>query len=293
MLGALARSLHFSLTMLTGPPATALSEDEEAALQLARVHYHRGELRYRDGKYAEAVHEYGESLVALPTGPAFESYRVRGLWSLVRARKAGFEQGGARELLCPAEAELAELVPKAWPPDLEAARAEMEALQGTIAAQCHPPVAKVEAPPAEPVEPPPAGPETAGTPTPDPTITTELVEPPPQPPGPDGRALIVGGGVLTGLGVAALGGMAASLALGARAQSDLRDSLPGDERLAADTAGQHANIAAIVTGVLGGAATLTGVTLIAVGHRRGRGSRVAFSPLLRPGAAAISIRVRF
>lgn len=286
MFGAHARLLQFSLTMLGGPP-DAGSSDDDAALQLARVHYHRGEVRYHNGKYAEAVHEYHESLVVLPAGPAFESYRVRGLWSLVRARKAGFEQGGARDLLCPAEAELAELLPRSWPPDLEAGRADMEALRGTIAAECHPPEPKVEPPPAAP-----AVIVTAPTSAPAPTTEVEPVQPAtPKSGARPGRALIVGGGALTGIGVAALGGMAASLALGARANDRLRDSLPGDERTAADADGQRANVAAIVTAVVGGAATLAGVTMIAVGERRRH--RVDWLPAIRPGAAALSIRIRF
>ena len=121
----------------------------------------------------------------------------------------------------------------------------------------------------------------------------QSVDPDRKPPPPAGRGLMIGGGALAGLGLAALAGMAASLVLGEQAQKQLRASMTGDERLATDHAGRHANTAAVATGVFGGVATVTGVVMLALGQRRTKTARLSVIPSLRPGAAALSLRFVF
>ncbi len=105
------------------------------------------------------------------------------------------------------------------------------------------------------------------------------------------RPLVVAGGILTGLGLASLGGMTASLVLGGQASMRLKISEPGDERHDVDRDGVHANHAAIATGILGGVMTAVGAALLAVGRKQAR--RVAVAPVLRPASAGLSVQVAF
>lgn len=280
----------------------AVSREDVDALKLVKLHFGRGEAKYRDRRYAESVHEYMESLAALPAGISYDSYRARILWSLIGGRRALAEQEHPGAPPCAAETDLQALqaLARPLPQDLEAKRPEMDALARTLVERCH---VVVVPPVTTPAEPSPVGTEPMVPSDPKPEEPPEpekgggqppqSVDPDRKPPPPAGRGLMIGGGALAGLGLAALAGMAASLVLGEQAQKQLRASMTGDERLATDHAGRHANTAAVATGVFGGVATVTGVVMLALGQRRTKTARLSVIPSLRPGAAALSLRFVF
>jgi hypothetical protein len=104
-----------------------------------------------------------------------------------------------------------------------------------------------------------------------------------------GRGLVIGGAVLTGLGVGGLGAMGAGMALGQKAEDDF-ESDPF-ERADADSQGRTANILAVFGGVGGGVLIATGVALLAVGKRKQK--NLAFAPVLGPDGAGLGLRASF
>jgi tetratricopeptide (TPR) repeat protein len=131
-------------------------------------------------------------------------------------------------------------------------------------------------------------------------------DPPPPPPGKnDGRALVISGAVLLGVGAAL--GLAGGIGFGvaAKRRSDDLDDVqsggnPGDVTFAEaqdlESEGKRFETLQIATAAVGAAIGITGVVLLAIGLKRKQAagaSALRFSPHLGKGTAGLSLGGRF
>jgi tetratricopeptide (TPR) repeat protein len=131
-------------------------------------------------------------------------------------------------------------------------------------------------------------------------------DPPPPPPENDGRALVISGAVLLGVGAAL--GLAGGLGFGVAAKrrsDDLEDvqsgGNPGDVTFAEaqdlESEGKRFETLQIATAAVGAAIGITGVVLLAIGLKRKQAaagtSALRFSPHVGKGTAGLSLGGRF
>lgn len=130
-------------------------------------------------------------------------------------------------------------------------------------------------------------------------------DPPPPPPKNDGRALVISGAVLLGVGAAL--GLAGGIGFGvaAKRRSDDLDAVqsggnPGDVTFGGaqdlESEGKRFETLQIATAAVGAAIGITGVVLLAIGLKRKQAagaSALRFSPHLGKGTAGLSLGGRF
>ena len=140
-------------------------------------------------------------------------------------------------------------------------------------------------------------PESEPEPGPEPQAETELgapSEPPDRPP--EGRALVIGGAVLTALGGAAAIMTFTAVGIGAAANDvdDLRDDTPQDKQAREEQfeRGRISNPIAIAGAVATPLLLAGGIALLVVGKKRQR-ARTAWTPAIAPGAASLTWTLHF
>ena len=116
----------------------------------------------------------------------------------------------------------------------------------------------------------------------------------PPPPKKKGTGLLVTGGVLGAAGLAGIGVGVAGMVTAARANSFDASQTPS-ERRAQIVRGERGNVQALVGLVGGGALTVTGIVLVAVGakKRKSSPSNIAITPLRTAGGWGTAITGRF
>ena len=177
---------------------------------------------------------------------------------------------------------------RSGPNDRKAIEAKIAALQAKVEAGA----GAAAAPPPSSGEPTAAGPNTPGT----------EVDTPKKP----GRALVITGAVLTGVGAALAGGLGAWQGLVALDQSEkVNDAmfegnpagLTLEETQAADTDGRNAQTIEVVSIAAGAAIGLTGVALLVVGVLRNKKAQdtaaIQLSPAADRTSAGLSLSGRF
>jgi hypothetical protein len=107
------------------------------------------------------------------------------------------------------------------------------------------------------------------------------------------RPLFVAGAFFVGVGVAGgVGISVAGLSMARRAQTEWNDGPSMADRESARSKGTTGNTLLIVGGAAGGALVVTGLVLLGVGANKRKAS-TAFSPMLGPGLAGLTIEGRF
>lgn len=277
------------------PRLAAGHEAPASALEGAKERSRAGQSKANAGDLAGAIVDYTAAYELVPPGPEFDIYRDRALLARVFAHRRVYEQSQTDADLCATKDILADLLDGLAEP-LAEHRGELETLQAQVDARCSP----IVEPPAQPEAVGPPKPKPKPTPTPTPSLdqkTTPVFEPKKL----GERPLLVSGGLLTGIGLAALGGMTAGLVLGAQAKRRFDMAVGADLSLenhgmgrAAYYDGQRANHLATAMGILGGALTVTGAVLVAIGvKRRGTLPRASLVPAFDSHYRAVGIRLKF
>lgn len=274
---------------VAGPRLAAGNEAPTSALDGAKERSRAAQVKESAGDLAGAIVDYAAAFELVPPGPDFAIYRDRALLARVLVHRRAYEQSQTDADLCAAKDSLADLL-DGLPEPLAEHRGELQALQVQVDARCP---AIVPSPP-ETVAPP----KLTQEPTPP-------VAPPPsakaKPEQRRGGPLLVSGGLLTGLGVAALGGMTAGLVWGGQAKGrfdTVVEAAYSPENNATGRAayfdGQRANHLATAMGVVGGALTVAGAVLVAIGvKRRAASPRAAIVPAFEPRDRAVGFRLNF
>jgi hypothetical protein len=235
--------------------ASAHAED----LQAARQHFDRGQTLYDLQRYVESAREY-ELAYEAKADPAF-------LYDIAQAYRFGGEPakalGAYRAFRRHAPADAAKL-------GVDARIAEMEKLviSGKPApkpSEPPPPEQRPIPPAAAPAPAPAPAPAEARTPT---SAPAELVaSPPPR----AGRAKVIAGSVVGGLGVALLGAGVALTVVGQNAYDTLQNPPPGYQFDPSTQDSMRINYPAGLTLIgVGAAAVITGTAVLVVGVRERR-----------------------
>ncbi|NVB37985.1 hypothetical protein G6O69_09085 [Pseudenhygromyxa sp. WMMC2535] len=120
-------------------------------------------------------------------------------------------------------------------------------------------------------------------------------EPPPEPEKP-GKPLIIGGAVLTGVGVGGIGVLLGGVIGGLSAQSDYDNAEVGsDEYESAKSRGQTMNALAITGGVIAPIFLGAGIALLVIGVKKNKkaAQNSAVLPVFGPGYAGVGYSARF
>lgn len=267
-----ALALALVLAAVAGPTPAAASIPKSALLRVEQL-YADASHAAEAGDHQKAAECYREVLKVLPEEEETHASRTLALVDAIAAYRAGYASAGDGALLCDALALLdtydaslrstygAEASAQDGAQTAIDARAQLDAEVASAELSCETDDLDPEPEPAE-----------APAPDPDP-------EPAPAPTraGPD--PLLIAGGASAGIGGLLLVTMGAGLVVGAGAERDgdaLRRERPelaiDDPTLASITRrGQTGNRLAIASGVIAGAALITGAVLIGVSLRR-RGS---------------------
>jgi len=280
---------------------------EPAISPEAEQHYNRGITERDAGHYAVAASEFAAAYEGIP-----ESSHLRAgvLFEMVDVQRAAFSAGGRvrgkehpAAHLCAADKALSGFIDatelargrkgKRSPDTVRAIELRTDLRKQVAAAQQTAPeldCATVEYPRDDVV---------AVTQPTEPDETS--AKKPPRAPRKIDKPLVIAGGVLTGVGLAMVGVMAAGLVRGKRAEADgdtlvaAMPTLPADHPALQeiDHNGKVGNRMAIAGGVIAGLALGAGVGLLVVGLRGGRTNKVAVTPTMSPRALGLALRWQF
>jgi hypothetical protein len=279
-------TLALVLMLLADPPASTSDLPAEA-----RLHNDRGVALFYAGQYEEGIAELERAYAVMSDPLRYRAGRGKVVGSLRSALQQRYSATGATVHLCRQrellrlhrDALLAALGPAGRPGDVSGTDEAIRELDVTLRDR-------------------PCG-ESKSKPTP--AVPSPVVAPK-QPAG-RRQGLRIAGGVLMGAGFASIGVMT----FGVVAMADNRDKLrsmtaavaasgePPDsgENFAAGERYARAynrRTLAVVTGVLGGAAVLSGIVLRVAGRRRAEMlARVPVSPAVGPGFAGLAGRIVF
>ncbi len=285
---------------LAAPPeelpaeAEAEAESEDPDLAAAEAIYQRGVTDYTAGRYEEAIETWLEAYNALP--PNYETAKIRAelIYNIATAQKRAFDIDEDLSHLRQARASLqnfAESIDEAYPegPARDRERAQVERVLAELEGQ----IAEVESARAAKER------ELAALSRPDfdPELDASLAK--------QNRGIIIGGAVLTSLGAAGLGTMGAGMALGSKAEREVGELATGaqlEARRDAIQKGKLGNGLLVVGAVVGGVATLAGVTMLGLGlsrekkrkaYRDQNARRIDVVPGFGPAGAGLELRGRF
>lgn len=283
---------HARTSTQVGPAAT----DTPAAtdpLAEAKAAHAQGQVYFDTAEYERAIEEWTRAYAALPPKePKSATYRPLILYNIATAREKLFELRGdvtelkqAKILLERFDASIDEV----YGHDPAGAEAERTRVREKIA-ELDGRIRDAQAPEPEPVADPKPDPT---PPDPGPGDPTTPAGPADRPPSSAGRGLMIGGGVLVGLGVAAIGGLAGAAVISNRANDiddlDENDLQGREDRFAQ---GRAANAGAIAMAVVAPLLLGGGIALLVLGAKR-RSPRVSAAPAFGPGGVAWVVRGRF
>jgi len=287
------------LTLAAGAPASAdarVQPDLNAIGALAQ----EAQTRYDTADYAGAVALWTEAYAALPEEPAYAQQRSALVYQIAQASVEAYEMDPQASHLRRAERLFCSYLETIDPSDSETV-AELEVTLADLREK----IAAVE--PDSPVQPEGGAVET--TPAPEDAVELETPEVVPEtsPSGPStedrsgGRGLTIAGGVVLGLGVAGLGAMTYGLVWGGnvdeRGDAAMDASADAQEFIELREEGETANRLALGAGIASGIAVAVGASLLGVGLRRRRTSRLArggqWAPLGWVGGGGVSWSLRF
>lgn len=267
----------------------ALPPIEADPLAAAKEQHAEGQARFDAANYTGAVDAWTAALKALPSkDERSATYRPLILYNIAAAREKLFEihrdvtqLRQAKILLERFDASIDEV----YGHDPAAAEAERTRVREKIAALD----ARIAEGETEPGTDPVTG--TDPDPTTDPVTPTKTDAPATDR---SARGMMIGGGVMLGLGVIAIGGLAASVVLSERA-NDISDLDPEDTQGRIDrwNQGGRASDAAIAMGVVSPLLLAGGVALLVVGIKRNKKSRVSMTPSVGGRFVGLVLRGRF
>ena len=281
---------------LVPTPAQAAPAEEPAAAPAeapnAEAIFRRGQAKYETADYNGAIELWTEAYALVDSTPENASIKALIIYNLAQAHLEAFDLDQdtihlkqALRLLESYRKNLDLLYE-----DTEAIAAERQTVDDRIA-ELEAAIAEAEAEPEpepdEPDEPPPPA---------DPSTDPGPVDAPPS-----GKALVITGGVLLGLGAAMLGTGIAGGLIGASA-NDISELMPGDTAGREDqfALGRAANGMAFLGYVGGGVFIATGAALLGVGVKRNKQRARAgvaglrLSPTINPGrGGGLTISGRF
>ena len=264
---------------------------EADPLAAAKEKHAEGQAEFDAANYTGAVEAWTAALKALPSkDERSATYRPLILYNIAAAREKLFEIHRDVSQLRQAKILLERFdasIDEVYGHDPAAAEAERTRVREKIAALD----ARIAE--AEGKTEPATDPQTTTDPDPttDPVTPTKTDEPATDR---GARGMMIGGGVMLGLGVVAIGGLAASAVISERA-NDISDIPDDDAEARADqfAKGQRANNAAIAMGVLSPLLLAGGVALMVVGAKRKKQSRVAWAPSFDSRSVGLVLRGRF
>jgi tetratricopeptide (TPR) repeat protein len=233
----------------------ACSSAQAEDLQAARQHFDRGQTLYDLQRYVESAREYELAYEAKPD-PAF-------LYDIAQAYRFG---GDAAKALGAYRAFRRHSPDAAAKMGVDARIAEMEKL--VISGKPAPKPTEPPPPEQRPIPPAPAPvAPTVETKTPAPAPTVLVAAPPPR----TGRAKVIAGSVVGGLGVALLGAGVALTIVGQSAYDTLQNPSPGYQFDPSTQDAMRADYPAGLTLIgVGAAAVITGAAVLVVGVRERR-----------------------
>lgn len=255
-------------------------------LATAKKEHAHGQTLFDTTDYDGAIEAWTRAIDALPPKePKSATYRPLILYNIAAARERLFDLSQDKDELRRAKILLERFdasIDEVYGHDPEMAETERTRVREKIAA-LDVRINAAEKKPDPPVtDPAPKEPDVAP-----PTTDRDLPSKP-------GNGLMIGGGVMVGLGAAAIGGLIAGLVIGKNA-NDIRDLADDDlagreERFAR---GDRANSASIAMGVVAPLLVGGGVALLVIGAKRNRSARVSAAPSFGPHGVAWVLRGRF
>ncbi|MEZ4382241.1 MAG: hypothetical protein R3A79_12895 [Nannocystaceae bacterium] len=268
--------------------------DEPDPLVEARDLYERGTAKFETADYVGAITLWTDAYGRVPASAELREVKTLILYNLATAREKAFEVDGdlahLRQALILLDNFL-ESVDAIYPDAEEAAKERAEAQERRAAIESR--IKEAEAA-AEAGDAPVAPAGAAGEPI--------VVAPWPTPPDtgpPPGRAMVIGGAVLIGMGGASLGMMTAGMVVGAQANDiDSLDPNNFNDRREQFDRGRLGNTLAIAGGAAAGVTIVSGAVLLALGLRKQRAAAKAsasaqLAPMLGPGIAGVRVGGRF
>jgi len=285
------RGLVLALVLVLVPvPGLARAPVEAPAtedpLAEAKAAHADADAKYNTADYEGAIESWQRAYAALPRTAESNTYRSLILYNIAAAHEKLFQLRDDVEYL-----EKAKILLERFERSIDEIYAEAPEDGEKERVQVREKIARIDEliaaarrePTPEPSTPPPS------------TSPAEPVDPPTDAPTHDrrGRGWIIGGSVLTALGVGSAATMVAMLAIGERA-NDVGDLDRTDLQAREDQfdEGRRANAVAIATGVLAAALVGTGIALIVVGAKK-HPRRTALTPTLGPSLTGLFLHGRF
>jgi hypothetical protein len=276
------------------PSATveALPPVEADPLAAAKEHHAEGQARFDAANYTGAIDSWTAALKALPSNDDRSApYRPYVLYNIAAAREKLFAIHGDVSQLRQAKILLERFdasIDEVYADKPETAETERKRVREKIAA-LDARIAEHEGKSTTPTDPVP-------TTEPEPTNTdvTPTNTDGPQKPDKSAVGLTVGGGVMIGIGLAALGGFVASMVI-SKQSNDISDLDPDDTQGRADqfAKGERANNAAIAMGILSPLFLAGGVAMLVVGAKRAKKNKVSLVPSVGGRFAGFVLQGRF
>ncbi len=243
--------------------------------------YNEGNARFQVADYNAAIDLWTEAFFALPDTPEHREQRGRLLYEMAHAHTKAYELDSDLVHVRKAKSLYEQFLQLADPDDQETHKLVAERqrqLDDILAKQTAEDVTppRDQPPPSEPeVQKPEPIPEPASA-TPPPKTTEFAVKMAPK----TRQALVIAGGISTGVGA----GLLALMVLGI---------FRGNREMTADGVldGAAADRLAVGAGISGGILLATGISMLAIG--RARPVRLAFAPKVGPSVTGLQIRGRF